>query len=44
MSFVLSEIQEKKSQVEHDLRALEKQILELETSYLQETINTGFFI
>lgn len=38
---ILSEFQEKKNQLEHELKSLEKQIFDLETNYLQETQNTG---
>lgn len=35
------EIAETKNKLEYELKILEKQIYELETSYLQETLNSG---
>lgn len=43
MSFV-TEILDTKEKLEKELKVLEKQIFELETSYLQETLNSGTFI
>lgn len=39
---IVTEIVETKNKLEYELKVLEKQIFELETSYLQETLNSGF--
>jgi chaperonin cofactor prefoldin len=40
---IVTEILETKEKLEKELKVLEKQIYELETSYLQETLNNGFY-
>ena len=38
---IIQEINETKNKLDYELKVLEKQIFELETSYLQETLNNG---
>lgn len=39
---IVQEVSDTKNKLEYELKILEKQIYELETSYLQETLNSGF--
>jgi hypothetical protein len=39
----MQELLDKKSNLENELRTLEKQIYDLETNYIEETQNTGNF-
>ena len=41
---IVTEILDTKEKLDKELKVLEKQIFELETSYLAETLNSGVFI
>ena len=41
---IVPEIVDTKNKLEYELKILEKQIFELETSYLQETLNSGKYL